>query len=205
MLSEYLARLGMQMFHRFLLLAAASLLLAACVTQPTIEANDGPAIQDSPPPPGKARVYVYGARTFWNSFEVFVDNVDVGGLNAGEAMALDIPPGHHTLVHRVKNVWGGMNEPISTTVDLVPGQKVYVEAYLYTGPIFLPGVGGGFVGGAVAGAAGYLANKASEPATPHEPGEYFEAMPQGGDDVKSKTFVLPDPKGIETLNKAPTP
>jgi hypothetical protein len=72
------------------------------------------------------------------SFEVEVDGRDVGRMGPNDCMALDLPPGQHTVMYVMHTILGRPErEPPPETVTLVPGASDYLTlGYRVTPPPF---------------------------------------------------------------------
>jgi hypothetical protein len=71
-------------------------------------------------------------------FEVEVDGRNVGGMDANDCMALDLPPGQHAVRYVVHTILGRPErEPPPKTVTLAPGASDYLTlGYRVTPPPF---------------------------------------------------------------------
>jgi len=128
---------------------AAMVVLAACVSPANQPAADATFAQDAKSgriAAGRSRVYVFLGTLVINGHErdnpsasdFFINGVDVGGVNRGECMVIDLAPGTYVLSSKERS----SNPPPvqAVTVTLEPGSPLYlaIDVGITTGPV-LPG------------------------------------------------------------------
>jgi hypothetical protein len=92
--------------------------------------------------------------------EIFINGRDVGGVHAGEALAIDLLPGQYT-VGSGEGPEAQKSPPLAIT--LAAGQIIYVSKDTMARPLGSGAFVGGLLGGAVGGAlAGSLDTKTSD-------------------------------------------
>ncbi|HEY2032455.1 MAG TPA: hypothetical protein VGH02_02080 [Rhizomicrobium sp.] len=177
------------MMRKAAVFVLAIVMLAGCASGPAINATEARRLEQGTPQDAKGRIYVYAYRNFMNSFRLTVDGIAVGDFGPGQAIAMDLVPGHYSAQLQVKTVWGTLSDPQKVEFDLVADQKLYVAQATYAGPV------------AAGGAAGYLIGSLLQGNNNpnHSTGIYFEVR-QDADEVEGKDFVAPDPNAIAKIN-----
>jgi hypothetical protein len=157
--------------------------------QDIAQPSPGPNVQ---PPNGKSRLYFFPGPHMTNSFDVILNDVDIGTVRHGEFTFIDVPPGRYIAERRFNTIGGGLGDPAILKLDLVEGQSLYIASTRYTPPI---GTGG---------ALGFLFSTIAGATASHEAGDFFEIQPNG-DGTADQTFVSPNPNSVARLNSASPP
>ncbi len=145
------------------------------------------AAQQTPLAPGKGRIYFYPGPHMLNSFEIFLNGIDVGKVSHGEFLVIDVPSGLYIAERKIKSIWGTYGPPAAVTLDLKNQQTLYVAATRYSGPLY----GGG--------ALGYLLSSTLSQDPNHPVGDYLEPE-NGSEGIDGKTPVAADSQGVAQLN-----
>jgi hypothetical protein len=170
-------------------------------------------MRDGPLPAGKARIYVFAGTAYVpigpptgypQAFVVSIDGIKVARVGPGEAVAVDVPRGHHVIARNLITVWG--DSPVSVSLDLggvAAGEQIYVgvDRVGAGGDIPAP-VGSGFAGQVETNLLNGILKQYSD--APHDPGEYLDLRDDGPDMLKNRSLVIPDPAGVAELNKLRT-
>jgi hypothetical protein len=188
--------------------ALAGLLLCACASHPALDSKTAADMVDGPIPAGKARIYVFAGSWYSGGltlgypqgFVVRIDGVSVGRLGPGEAIAVDVPRGHHAVARNLITVFGDSPDAVSADLGgVADGERIYlgVDRVGSTSEVH-PLPGSGALVGAVAGTLNYAASHSD---APHDPGEYLDFRDDGPEMLRDRTFVTPDPTAVAQLSK----
>ena len=181
------------MLRQAVIAAFTALVLSGCASGPHVSPSEATDLEQGMPPDGTARVYVYAYHNAIVSFRLSVNGIVVGDFGPGEAIAMDLVPGHYSALLQAKTVWGGFSVSLPSQFDVEAGQKLYLAESYYSRPTM------------VGGAAGYAVESAVEGALdgnndPNHPiGDYFEVRTHT-DEVEDKDFIAPDPSAIARIN-----
>jgi len=191
------------------------LLLGGCAnTAPQTLADDQTAqhLLHDAPPHGYTRLYLFDGRFVNGSSEgaiaahfradELIDGVNVGSLNGGDVLVVDVPAGTHTLVWQERS----SKAPISKvlTVNLRSGQRVFVSndyqmhssdsnygGAVAAAPFMAFGAVGGAIGGAIYGA--------TTDSTTDEPAAFMTVRSNGEEMTQNYDVVLPNQSAVEQL------
>lgn len=204
------------MVRMSVVLTAMVLLLGGCGSHPALDSVTASQMLDGSVPPGKARIYVFAGTAYAEigpsigypqAFIVSIDGTKVARVGPGEAVAVDVPRGHHIVSRNLITVWGDSPDAISFDLGgVAEGEQIYVGVDRVTGgggavPIVTGG--GTFASGFAAGAAAGLLHGELKRLTdaPHDPGEYLDLRDDGPDMLKHRSLVVPDAAAVAQLNK----
>ncbi|MGD0190300.1 MAG: hypothetical protein ABSD74_06130 [Rhizomicrobium sp.] len=189
----------------------AALLLCGCGSHPPLDAGIAGDLADGQIAPGKARIYVFAGGWYAagdssvgypQGFVVSVDGVTVARVGPGEAVAVDVPHGHHIVSRNLITVWGVSADAVTADLGgVADGERVYIG-------VDRIGPGNGKTDRAPPGVrlfndalAGTLGDATNTSFVPHqEPGEYLDFRDDGPEILKDRTYVVPDPAALAKLN-----
>jgi hypothetical protein len=192
-------------------LLLVAVLLGGCGSHTPLEPKLAADMSEGSIPAGKARIYVFAGGWYvaGNSsvgypqgFVVSIDGVNVARVGPGEAVAVDIPRGHHVVSRNLITVLGVSADAVTADLGgVAEGERIYVG-------VDRIGPGNGKTDPAPPGVrlfndalAGTLGDATNTSFVPHqEPGEYLDFRDDGPDILKDRTYVVPDPAAVAQLN-----
>jgi hypothetical protein len=166
----------------------AGLLLCGC-------ASDSADLPGGPIPAGEARIVVYAghwysggvAFSYPQSFLVTVDGVAVGQVGKDEAIAVDVPPGHHMVGRTLVTLWSVLPNTVSADLgNVAEGTQITIAVNR---------VAGGME--AQPSTAEHIVVAAPHP----DPGDYLDNRNDDPGLLHDRAFVTPDAAAVAKLNR----
>ena len=177
-------------------MVVAGLLLGGCASHPALDPTRTAAVLEGPVPPGKARIYVFTGTTYSDSLwvgsligsVVSIDGIKVARIGPYEAVAVDVPRGHHVVSRNLISLSGDSADAI--TLDpggVAEGEQIYIGVDSLIGRGDSPPL--------------MMALHPSQHPPAQDPGDYLDLRDDGPEMLQNRTLVTPDPAAVAQLNK----
>lgn len=193
-----------------LIVSLCVLFLAACANtapQTFVDKDTSQHLLNDLPSQGYGRLFLFDGRIVKGTTESsmaahfradeFVDGKNVGSLNGGDVLIMDVPAGNHIITWMERSSKSPVSTPL--TINLHSGQKLYISND------FLMDVNGSNAGapfmafGAVGGAIAGVINANSGENTNN--GEYLTIRKNGEEMIQGYDVVLPNEAALKQIRK----